>query len=72
MSTHETQEATCTTIGIDLDVDARSSAELKEFELEERKRLGLPTESAKHWFDAVATRVHARAARAHDDPGLAA
>ncbi len=28
-------------------------AELKQFELEERKRLGLPTEGAKHWFDEV-------------------
>src|SRR5512134_489057 len=28
-------------------------AELKKFEIEERKRLGLPIEDAKHWFDAV-------------------
>ena len=28
-------------------------AELKNFELEERKRLGLPVENAKQWFDAV-------------------
>ncbi len=28
-------------------------AELKNFELEERKRLGLPTENAQQWFDAV-------------------
>ncbi|MEJ7597521.1 MAG: 2-hydroxyglutaryl-CoA dehydratase [Kofleriaceae bacterium] len=28
-------------------------AELKNFELDERKRLGLPTENAKQWFDAV-------------------
>jgi len=28
-------------------------AELKKFEMEERKRLGLPVENAKHWFDAV-------------------
>jgi predicted nucleotide-binding protein (sugar kinase/HSP70/actin superfamily) len=28
-------------------------AELKQFELEERKRLGLPVEGAKHWFDEV-------------------
>src|SRR5436190_260281 len=28
-------------------------AQLKQFELEERKRLGLPIENAKHWFDAV-------------------
>ena len=27
--------------------------QLKDFELEERKRLGLPTETAKQWFDAV-------------------
>jgi len=28
-------------------------AELKNFEIEERKRLGLPVETAKQWFDAV-------------------
>ena len=28
-------------------------AELKNFEIEERKRLGLPVENAKQWFDAV-------------------
>jgi predicted nucleotide-binding protein (sugar kinase/HSP70/actin superfamily) len=28
-------------------------AELKKFETEERKRLGLPVENAQHWFDAV-------------------
>jgi predicted nucleotide-binding protein (sugar kinase/HSP70/actin superfamily) len=28
-------------------------AQLKQFELEERKRLGLPIENAQHWFDAV-------------------
>ena len=28
-------------------------AELQKFELEERKRLGLPVENAKQWFDAV-------------------
>ena len=28
-------------------------AELKNFEIEERKRLGLPTETAQQWFDAV-------------------
>ncbi len=28
-------------------------AQLKQFEIEERKRLGLPVETAKHWFDAV-------------------
>src|SRR5690348_14527196 len=27
--------------------------QLKQFEIEERKRLGLPVENAKHWFDAV-------------------
>lgn len=28
-------------------------AQLKQFEIEERKRLGLPVENAKHWFDEV-------------------
>src|SRR6476659_3707898 len=28
-------------------------AQLKQFEIEERKRLGLPVESAKHWLDEV-------------------
>lgn len=28
-------------------------AELQKFEIEERKRLGLPVENAKQWFDAV-------------------
>lgn len=28
-------------------------AQLEQFELEERKRLGLPVENAKQWFDAV-------------------
>jgi predicted nucleotide-binding protein (sugar kinase/HSP70/actin superfamily) len=28
-------------------------AELKQFEINERKRLGLPVDSAKQWFDAV-------------------
>src|SRR5690242_8617943 len=28
-------------------------AELKQFEIEERKRLGLPVDGAKHWFDEV-------------------
>ncbi|MDQ3334561.1 MAG: 2-hydroxyglutaryl-CoA dehydratase [Myxococcota bacterium] len=39
----------------DLDVTSIEAieAELKKFELEERKRLGLPVEDAKHWFDAV-------------------
>ncbi len=27
--------------------------QLKQFEIEERKRLGLPVENSKHWFDAV-------------------
>ncbi len=27
--------------------------QLKQFEIEERKRLGLPVENAQHWFDAV-------------------
>ena len=31
----------------------RSRQQLKQFEIEERKRLGLPVENAKHWFDAV-------------------
>src|SRR3954470_8862863 len=38
-------------------IDAMSleaiEAELKKFEIEERKRLGLPVETAQHWFDAV-------------------
>ena len=39
----------------DLDVTSLEAieAELKKFEIEERKRLGLPVEDAKHWFDAV-------------------
>lgn len=28
-------------------------AQLKQFEIDERKRLGLPVENAKHWFDEV-------------------
>ncbi len=28
-------------------------AQLKQFEIDERKRLGLPVEGAQHWFDAV-------------------
>ena len=28
-------------------------SQLKDFEIEERKRLGLPTETAQQWFDAV-------------------
>jgi predicted nucleotide-binding protein (sugar kinase/HSP70/actin superfamily) len=41
--------------GSDLDVTSIEAieAELKKFEIEERKRLGLPVEDAKHWFDAV-------------------
>jgi predicted nucleotide-binding protein (sugar kinase/HSP70/actin superfamily) len=39
--------------GLDsLSIDA-IEAELKQFEIEERKRLGLPVENAKHWFDEV-------------------
>ena len=43
-------------------------AQLKQFEIEERKRLGLPVENAKHWFDAVPREFTRDAARAHDDP----
>ncbi len=41
--------------GSDLDPMSLEAIEqqLKDFEMEERKRLGLPTESAKQWFDAV-------------------
>src|SRR5688572_4397646 len=39
-------------------------AELKQFELEERKRLGLPTETAKQWFDEV-PRAFTRDQREH-------
>jgi predicted nucleotide-binding protein (sugar kinase/HSP70/actin superfamily) len=41
--------------GSNLDSMSLESIEeqLKQFELEERKRLGLPTENAKQWFDAV-------------------
>src|SRR6267154_2735862 len=39
-------------------------AELKKFELEERKRLGLPTENAQQWFDAV-PRTFTRDQREH-------
>jgi predicted nucleotide-binding protein (sugar kinase/HSP70/actin superfamily) len=39
------------------DLDAMSveaiESQLKEFEIEERKRLGLPVDTAKQWFDAV-------------------
>ncbi|HEY4239170.1 MAG TPA: 2-hydroxyglutaryl-CoA dehydratase [Kofleriaceae bacterium] len=39
-------------------------AELAKFEVEERKRLGLPTENAKHWFDEV-PRAFTRDQREH-------
>ena len=39
-------------------------AELKQFEIEERKRLGLPIEGAKHWFDEV-PRTFTRDQREH-------
>src|SRR5882672_2837367 len=39
-------------------------AELKKFETEERKRLGLPTETAKQWFDEVPN-TFTKAQRAH-------
>ena len=39
-------------------------AELKKFELDERKRLGLPVENAQHWFDAV-PRTFTRDQREH-------
>ncbi len=39
-------------------------AELKKFELEERKRLGLPVENPQHWFDAV-PRTFTREQREH-------
>ena len=39
-------------------------AELKQFELDERKRLGLPVEGAKHWFDEV-PRTFTRDQREH-------
>jgi predicted nucleotide-binding protein (sugar kinase/HSP70/actin superfamily) len=39
-------------------------AELKQFEIEERKRLGLPVEGAKHWFDEV-PREFTRGQREH-------
>ena len=43
------------TTGTNLDAMSLESIEeqLKQFELEERKRLGLPVESAKQWFDEV-------------------
>ncbi len=39
-------------------------AELKQFEIEERRRLGLPVEGAKHWFDEV-PRTFTRDQREH-------
>jgi len=41
--------------GADLDSMSLEAieAELQKFEIEERKRLGLPVENAKQWFDAV-------------------
>ena len=41
--------------GTNLDAMSLEAIEqqLKQFEIEERKRLGLPTENAKQWFDAV-------------------
>jgi hypothetical protein len=39
-------------------------AELKNFEIEERKRLGLPIENAKQWFDEV-PRTFTRDQREH-------
>ena len=39
-------------------------AELKQFEIEERKRLGLPVEGARHWFDEV-PRTFTRDQREH-------
>src|SRR5690349_5140558 len=39
-------------------------AELKQFEIEERKRLGLPVENAKQWFDEV-PRTFTRDQREH-------
>jgi predicted nucleotide-binding protein (sugar kinase/HSP70/actin superfamily) len=47
----------------DLSIDA-IEAELKQFELEERKRLGLPVDNAKHWFDEV-PRTFTRDQREH-------
>ena len=39
-------------------------AQLKQFEIDERKRLGLPVDSAKQWFDAV-PRTFTREQREH-------
>lgn len=38
---------------LDLSSIEAIEAELKQFEMEERKRLGLPVENAKQWFDEV-------------------
>jgi predicted nucleotide-binding protein (sugar kinase/HSP70/actin superfamily) len=38
--------------------------QLRQFEIEERQRLGLPIESAKHWFDEV-PRAFTRSQREH-------
>ncbi len=50
------------------DLDSMSieaiEAELKQFEVEERKRLGLPAEGSKHWFDEV-PRTFTRDQREH-------
>src|SRR5439155_26148132 len=50
--------------GIDLTSIESIEAELKKFEIEERKRLGLPVENAQHWFDAV-PRTFTRDQREH-------
>jgi len=47
----------------DMSIEA-IEAELAQFELEERKRLGLPTASAKQWFDEV-PRTFTREQREH-------
>ncbi len=49
---------------IDLTSIEAIEAELKNFEIEERKRLGLPVETTKHWFDAV-PRAFTRDQREH-------
>ncbi len=52
--------------GTDLDSLSLEAIEqqLKDFEIEERKRLGLPVENAKQWFDEV-PREFTREQRAH-------
>jgi len=47
----------------DMSIEA-IEAELKQFELDERKRLGLPVDNAKQWFDAV-PRTFTREQREH-------